>query len=155
MSRLTAIICAVVICLLVSMAWAINHYRDNAIEYKRQRDEKTQALALANGIIDDMQVRQQAIAELDVRYTQELADAKNIIERLRNDVTAGKRRLQLNAKCPPVRESSTSSGVDDAGAAELTPDAQRDYYRHRDGIATADKMIRGLQEYIRTQCYRR
>ncbi|MCL5535964.1 lysis protein, partial [Enterobacter kobei] len=27
MSRLTAIICAVIICLLVSMAWAINHYR--------------------------------------------------------------------------------------------------------------------------------
>lgn len=39
MSRLTAIICAVVICLLVSMAWAINHYRDNAITYKGQRDK--------------------------------------------------------------------------------------------------------------------
>lgn len=41
MSRLTAIICAVVICLLVSMAWAINHYRDNAITYKYQRDKAT------------------------------------------------------------------------------------------------------------------
>ncbi|RSV83492.1 DUF2570 domain-containing protein [Klebsiella aerogenes] len=41
MSRLTAIICAVVICLLVSMAWAINHYRDNAITYKDQRDKAT------------------------------------------------------------------------------------------------------------------
>ncbi|HDR2528524.1 TPA: DUF2570 domain-containing protein [Enterobacter ludwigii] len=39
MSRLTAIIWAVVICLLVSMAWAINHYRDNAITYKDQRDK--------------------------------------------------------------------------------------------------------------------
>ena len=39
MNRLTAIICAVVICLLVSMAWAINHYRDNAITYKDQRDK--------------------------------------------------------------------------------------------------------------------
>ncbi|MFV0607537.1 DUF2570 domain-containing protein [Klebsiella aerogenes] len=39
MGRLTAIICAVVICLLVSMAWAINHYRDNAINYKDQRDK--------------------------------------------------------------------------------------------------------------------
>lgn len=39
MSRLTAIICAVVICLLVSMAWAINHYRGNAITYKDQRDK--------------------------------------------------------------------------------------------------------------------
>lgn len=41
MSRLTAIICAVVICLLVSMAWAINHYRNNAITYKNQRDKAT------------------------------------------------------------------------------------------------------------------
>ncbi|HGY3698860.1 TPA: DUF2570 domain-containing protein [Citrobacter freundii] len=41
MSRLTAIICAFVICLLVSMAWAINHYRDNAITYKDQRDKAT------------------------------------------------------------------------------------------------------------------
>lgn len=41
MSRLTAIICAVVICLLVSMAWAIKHYRDNAITYKDQRDKAT------------------------------------------------------------------------------------------------------------------
>lgn len=41
MGRLTAIICAVVICLLVSMAWAINHYRGNAITYKDQRDKAT------------------------------------------------------------------------------------------------------------------
>ncbi len=41
MSRLTAIICAVVICLLASMFWAINHYRDNAITYKDQRDKAT------------------------------------------------------------------------------------------------------------------
>ncbi|HGA3107134.1 DUF2570 domain-containing protein [Enterobacter hormaechei] len=41
MSRLTAIILAVVICLLVSMAWAINHYRGNAITYKDQRDKAT------------------------------------------------------------------------------------------------------------------
>ena len=40
-SRLTAIICAFVICLLVSMAWTINHYRDNAITYKDQRDKAT------------------------------------------------------------------------------------------------------------------
>lgn len=41
MSRLTAIISAVIICLLVSMAWAINHYRDNAITFKEQRDKAT------------------------------------------------------------------------------------------------------------------
>ncbi|MGR7760029.1 DUF2570 domain-containing protein [Klebsiella aerogenes] len=41
MVRLTAIIYAVVICMLISMAWAINHYRGNAITYKDQRDKAT------------------------------------------------------------------------------------------------------------------
>ncbi|KJN37103.1 endopeptidase, partial [Enterobacter hormaechei subsp. steigerwaltii] len=26
------------------------------------------------------------------------------------------------------------------------------YFDHRDGIATADKMIRGMQDYIKEQC---
>lgn len=58
MSRLTAIICAVVICLLVSMAWAINHYRDSAITYKDQRDKATvraeTSEAITNNVITTM-----------------------------------------------------------------------------------------------------
>ena len=58
MSRLTAIICAVVICLLFSMAWAVNHYRDNAITYKEQRDKATARAdtseAIANNVITTM-----------------------------------------------------------------------------------------------------
>ena len=54
MSRLTAIIIDVVVCIIVSLAWSVNHYRDNATEYKKQRDEKTQALNLANATITDM-----------------------------------------------------------------------------------------------------
>lgn len=58
MSRLTAIICAVVICLLVSMAWAINHYRGNAITYKDQRDKATvradTSEAITNNVITTM-----------------------------------------------------------------------------------------------------
>lgn len=58
MSRLTAIICAVVICLLVSMAWAINHYRNNAITYKNQRDKATvraeTSEAITNNVITTM-----------------------------------------------------------------------------------------------------
>ncbi|MFP9431775.1 lysis protein, partial [Enterobacter sp. LM3] len=53
MNRLTAIICAVIICLMVSMAWAINHYRGNAITYKDQRDKATEKLRLANATIKD------------------------------------------------------------------------------------------------------
>ncbi|MEP8640659.1 DUF2570 domain-containing protein [Enterobacter kobei] len=58
MSRLTAIICAVFICLLGSMAWAVNHYRDNAITYKDQRDKAmvraNASEAIANNVITTM-----------------------------------------------------------------------------------------------------
>ena len=40
MSRVTAIISALVICIIVCLSWAVNHYRDNAITYKAQRRAK-------------------------------------------------------------------------------------------------------------------
>lgn len=152
MSRLTAIIIAVVVCIIVSLSWAVNRYRDNATEYKKQRDEKTQALNLANAAITDMQTRQRDVAALDAKYTKELADAKKTISDLRRDVDSGAKRLRISATCPGVPKATSATGVDDAGAPELTPDARRNYFDHRDGIATADKMIRGMQDYISTQC---
>ena len=37
--RVTAIISALVIRIIVCLSWAVNHYRDNAITYKAQRDK--------------------------------------------------------------------------------------------------------------------
>ncbi|EBO2702757.1 lysis protein, partial [Salmonella enterica subsp. enterica serovar Montevideo] len=50
MSRIKAIIASVIICIIVCLSWAVNHYRDNAITYKEQRDKAT-------SIIADMQKR--------------------------------------------------------------------------------------------------
>ena len=44
----TAIISALVICIIVCLSWAVNHYRDNAITYKAQRDKNARELKLAN-----------------------------------------------------------------------------------------------------------
>ena len=46
MSRVTAIISALVICIIVCLSWAVNHYRDNAITYKAQRDKNARELRL-------------------------------------------------------------------------------------------------------------
>ncbi|HBW7539060.1 TPA: lysis protein [Klebsiella pneumoniae] len=152
MSRLTAIISAIVICLIVSLGWLASHYHDNATEFKRQRDKVTEQLSLANDTIADMQTRQRDVAALDAKYTKELSDAKKTINDLRRDVDSGAKRLRIAATCPGVPKATSSTGVDDAGAPELTPDARRNYFDHRDGIATADKMIRGMQDYIKEQC---
>ena len=76
MSRVTAIISALVICIIVCLSWAVNHYRDNAITYKAQRDKNARELKLANAAITDMQMRQRDVAALDAKYTKELADVK-------------------------------------------------------------------------------
>ena len=73
MSRFTAIISALVICIIVCLSWAVNHYRDNAITYKAQRDKNARELKLANAAITDMQMRQRDVAALDAKYTKELA----------------------------------------------------------------------------------
>ncbi|MGC9777028.1 lysis system i-spanin subunit Rz, partial [Escherichia coli] len=93
MSRVTAIISALVICIIVCLSWAVNHYRDNAITYKAQRDKNVRELEKANATIADMRKRQRDVAELDARYTKELADANATIESLRADVSAGRKRL--------------------------------------------------------------
>ncbi|EPX7615460.1 lysis protein [Enterobacter roggenkampii] len=151
MIRLTAIIYAVVICLLVSMAWAINHYRDNAITYKDQRDKATEKLILANAAIKDMQTRQRDVAALDAKYTGELADAKETIERLHSDVIAGRKRLQLNANCPTNGATGTG-GMGDASGTRLTDSAERDYFTLRERIVTVTKQVGYLQDYIKEQC---
>lgn len=151
MSRSTTIICAVVFCLLVSMTWAINHYRDNAIAYKDQRNKATEQLNLANATIKDMQTRQRDAAALDAKYTGELADAKATIDQLEHDVAFGKRRLQLNARCT-ANGATGASGMGDASGPRLTDSAERDYFTLRERIVTVTKQIDYLQEYLRSQC---
>ena len=77
MSRVTAVISALVIYIIICLSWAVNHYRDNAITYKAQRDKNARELKLANRPITDMQMRQRDVAALDAKYTKELADAKS------------------------------------------------------------------------------
>ena len=95
---------------------AVNHYRDNAITYKAQRDKNARELKLANAAITDMQMRQRDVAALDAKYTKELADAKAENDALRDDVAAGRRRLHIKAVCQSVREATTASGVDNAAS---------------------------------------
>ena len=133
------------------LVFFVNHYRDNAITYKDQRDKATKNLRLANATIKDMQVRQRDVAALDAKYTKELADANAENNRLRADVVAGKRRLQIAATCSKD-ETTGSSGLVDGSSPRLTADAELNYWRLRDGIATVTKQLTGLQEYVREQC---
>lgn len=157
MSRLTAIICTVVVFLMVSMAWAINHYRDNAVTYKDQRDKATEKLSLANATITDMQTRQLDVAVLDAKYTKELADAKAENDALQRKLDVGGRVL-VKGKCPvrgPVRatiKTPGTSSVGDDATVELSSVAGRNVLSIRAGIQRDQTALKILQEYISTQC---
>ncbi|QLU15525.1 lysis protein [Citrobacter freundii] len=140
-----------VLALIGALAFFVNHYRDNAITYRDQRDKATEKLLLATATIKDMQVRQRDVAALDAKYTKELADAQAENDRLRADVVAGKRRLQIAATCSKD-ETAGASGLVDGSNPRLTADAELNYWRLRDGIDTVTKQLTGLQEYVRTQC---
>lgn len=135
---------------MVSMAWAINHYRGNAITYKDQRDKAIKNLNQATATIKDMQTRQRDVAALDAKYTGELADAKETIERLHSDVIAGRKRLQVAATC--AKSTTGASSMGDGESPRLTADAELNYYRLRSGIDRITAQVNYLQEYIRTQC---
>lgn len=152
--RYKLVISAFLLTLFGSLVWSANHYHNKAIEYKKQRDENAMALDSAMATISDMQKRQRDVAELDARYTKELTDANATIESLRADVSAGRKWLRVKAVCPDMHKITAASGVDDGTSPRLTDTAQRDYFTLRKRIETSDKMIRGLQQYIRTQCVR-
>ena len=117
MSRVTAIISALVICIIVCLSWAVNHYRDNAITYKAQRDKNARELKLANAAITDGRCVSVMLLR-SMQNTKELADAKAENDALRDDVAAGRRRLHIKAVCQSVREATTASGVDNAASPD-------------------------------------
>lgn len=153
MSRLTAIVATVIILLIASLLWAVNHYRDNAIAYKQQRDEATHSLKLANDTIADMQTRQRDVAALDAKYTGELADAKAKNDALQRKLDNGGRVL-VKGQCP-VSATTQTTGTPSMGndaTVELSDVAGRNVLGIRSGIISDQTSLRVLQEYIKTQC---
>ena len=104
---------ALVICIIVCLSWAVNHYRDNAVTYKAQRDKNARELKLANAFSGNYWHADASAWCCCARCKihEELADAKAENDALRDDVAAGRRQLHIKAVCQSVREA-TASGVD-------------------------------------------
>lgn len=130
-------IAAFFLLIVCSIAYSAHYY---AQKYRTAQQE----LDKASATISTMQSQQKTAAELDAKYTKDLADAQNTIDRLRDDVTAGTKRLSVKAQCVP--KTTTGGSVGDAGTAELDESARQDYYRLREQMNLADKQIRYFQE---------
>lgn len=153
MSRIKAIIASVIICIIVCLSWAVNHYRDNAMTYKEQRDTATHKLKLANATITDMTKRQRDVAALDAKYTKELADAQTRNTDLQRRLAAGGRvRVEGRCSVPTQTETASTSHMGNAATVELSPGAGQNVFNIRAGIISDQEKLKYLQDYVRTQC---
>ncbi|HBY5350840.1 lysis protein [Klebsiella pneumoniae] len=153
MNRLIAVISVVLIFLIVSLGWLASHYRDNATEFKRQRDKAAEQLSLAKDTIADMQVRQRDVAALDAKYTKELADEKAKNDALQRKLDNGGRVL-VKGKCSVSASTQTTgpASMGDDATIELSSVAGRNVLGIRSGIISDQKSLSALQEYIKKQC---
>ena len=137
---------ALVICIIVCLSWAVNHYRDNAITLQSLSATKmpenwswrTRQL-LTCRCVSVMLLRSMQ------NTRSELADAKAENDALRDDVAAGRHWLHIKAVCQSVREATTP-GVDTqppwTGRHRWT-----DYFTLRERLITM-KQLEGTQKYI-------
>jgi len=93
------------------------------------------------------------LADLDTQHTQVLTDVQAKNKALLARVGTGAQRLSVPARCPAVRATATTAGVDDAEArAELDPAAaQRIVATANDGDE-AIVALTALQAYVDTSC---
>lgn len=148
MSRLTTALSAVIIALLVGMWYTTSQMQSLNTQLK----EITQLAEQQKADLENIQRQRVQAAELDIKVTQELANAKSEIERLRTDLGNGTKRLRIAASCPKLPETTVSTGKPDAASPRLNDSAERDYLSLVERIRQSETMINGLQSYIRTQC---
>ncbi|WP_278400594.1 lysis protein [Hafnia paralvei] len=148
MSKLTTALLSVIIALLVGMWYTTSQMQSLSSELK----EITQVANQQKADLENIQRQRVQAAELDIKVTQELANAKSEIERLRTDLGNGTKRLRISASCPKLPETTVSTGKPDATSPRYDAEFERNYLSLVERIRTATAMINGLQSYIRNQC---
>ncbi|NPD43848.1 lysis protein [Providencia stuartii] len=120
---------------------------------KDSNDELTKQLSEQVAITTDYEQRINSLRELDTKHTTELTNAKAEIDKLRDAVRSGRKRVYINAECPSTEKSPTSS-VDASRSATLARDAEQDYFDLLKQLETLEKQYLGLRDYYYAECKR-
>lgn len=139
-------------CVLINaQAKRINTQAEKINTLTKNNKELTNTLEEQKAINADYQVRIERLNQLDIKYTQELASAKNEIDGLRDDIRNSSKRVYIKAECPTVTKNSTESGSNET-TARLNKAVEQDYLRLREMIVENEQQTLYLQNYIRTEC---
>ncbi|MEX6370317.1 lysis protein [Providencia huaxiensis] len=145
----TIVSVGIILAMTLCVAWQGNRID----KLKISNAELTSQLSQQVEINKDYEKRINSLRELDTKHTTELTNAKAEIDKLRDDVRSGRKRVYIKASCPKGETNSTS-GLDDGAAARPTDSAIGNYWLLRQRIAESKQMTLGLQDYIRTECLR-
>ena len=148
MSRITTALIAVIIALLVGTWYTTSQMQSLSSELK----EITQIANQQKADLENIQRQRVQAAELDIKVTQELANAKSEIETLRVGLNTGTKRLRIAASCPKLPETTAATGKPDATSPRYDAEFERNYLSLVERIKQSETMINGLQSYIRNQC---
>lgn len=143
----TMVSVGVILMMSVSMTWQGNRIS----KLKASNAELTSQLSQQVEINKDYQARITRLNQLDIKYTQELASAKNEINTLRDAVSSGTKRVYIKAECPAVTKNPPESGSNEA-TARLNKAVEQDYLRIREMIVENEQQTLYLQNYINTEC---
>jgi len=143
----TIVSVGVILMMSVGMTWQGNRIG----KLKASNAELTSQLSQQVEINKDYQARITRLNQLDIKYTQELASAKNEINTLRDAVSSGNKRVYIKAECPAVTKNSTESGSNET-TARLNKAVEQDYLRLREMIVENEQQTLYLQNYINTEC---
>ncbi|MFN6949729.1 lysis protein [Proteus mirabilis] len=137
----------VILAMIITIEWQSGRID----KLKNSNAELTTQLSQQVEINKDYQARITRLNQLDIKYTQELASAKNEIDTLRDAVNSGSKRVYVKAECPAVTKNLTESGSNEA-TARLNKAVEQDYLRLREMIVENEQQTLYLQDYIRTEC---
>lgn len=151
MSTLTQLLFALV--LAGATFWMFDELSDQLDSTRAERDQAQYEL---EGLREAARIAGERLATAaanDLKHTQELNSALDDINDLHHAVDAGNQRLRVKATCSAaVPASAGTTGVADAGTAELAADARPDYFTLREQLAHTRQMILGLQDHVRSFC---
>ncbi|MDM3582847.1 MULTISPECIES: lysis protein [Proteus] len=143
----TIVSVGVILAMIITIEWQsgrIDKLKDSNAELTTQLSQQVE-------INKDYQARITRLNQLDIKYTQELASAKNEIDTLRDAVSSGSKRVYIKAECPATTKNPTESGSNEA-TARLNKTVEQDYLRLREMIVENEQQTLYLQNYINTEC---
>ncbi|MDF7289741.1 lysis protein [Proteus mirabilis] len=149
MNTLTKVLAGLLAISAFWLWWVIDDYDKLSKDYNTATNQLSQQVEINK----DYQARITRLNQLDIRYSQELASAKNEINTLRDAVNSGSKRVYVKAECPAVTKNLTESGSNEA-TARLNKAVEQDYLRLREMIVENEQQTLYLQDYIRTECLR-